>query len=493
MYRYRLLKSAFLWIVVSLISGAAFGQTTYRKQIDSINKIIDKSYVYGISNPDLFLKNASMLYYLSYEAKDSKGMISALFEEAKMYITMGEWDMALTKVNQGITLADQENDYNMLTRFFLLHQKLLLDLDHLNASKMVLAKAEEYNELVESLDDRRINHVFILLAQADLIVIKDDHADQNQIIKIKKNALQEARRVSSVNIYKNTAEVCALGSLSWSLSFLKDLSAAKKYTGMMDKKTMQYQSEALTVLNLMTKGKIQNAEQNYPQAIEYLTKALKDSGREKNFITLLKIYPMISESYVGMKDYENSTLYATKYKNLIDSVDILKKRSGDINFLNKINYKIFTLETRKRKAVRYYLPIGLMVILTMLGLLYYRKRMIIKRNEDSIKNTEKTTLEKQSETTKVLVQLAKEDIKTFHVEFQKVYPTFYKILKERYPDLNISDLNFCSLIKMSFSIKEISQYTRCTIRAAEARRYRINKKLDINNQNDLYYIISLIN
>ena len=94
------------------------------------------------------------------------------------------------------------------------------------------------------------------------------------------------------------------------------------------------------------------------------------------------------------------------------------------------------------------------------------------------------------EVTKKLVNLAKSDINVFCIEFQKNYPTFYQSLKEKYPELNISDINFCALIKMNFEIKQISVYTNSTIRSVESRRFRIMKKMQLKSQSELYIILS---
>jgi len=492
-----MLKNTFLLVFLIVFPSIIFGQKIYKKQIDSIGKLIEKSYLHGTSNPDLLLKNITDFYYLSREANYPEGQIMSLFEEAKMYYTAGEWDAALIKINEGIDLASRESDYNMLSRFALLQQRLLLDLDHLNASRKILAKAEEYNKLVTSEDDRHINHIFILLAQADIIVIKEDHIDQNQIVSLKKQALEEVGQLSVSNLYRNATEMFTLVSLTWSLTYLKDHEEAEKYSAILDQKSLKFKSEPLFAFNLIIKGRIANNQQNYPLAIQYLTEALDRSGKVEHFIRLMKIYPMLSESYAGMKDYEKANYYSGKYKRLVDSIDIIKKRSGDVTFVNEINNKIFNL--KKTIDYTWYYISGGFVIAVLLGWLFYKKydrkalKEVIPVSEVKVMESPIPIFENKPNTTKKLVQLAKEDINAFYIEFQKAYPSFYKTLQERYPELNISDINFCSLIKMSFGIKEISQYTNSTIRAAEARRYRINKKMDIKNQNELYMIISTIN
>ncbi|MFP3671017.1 hypothetical protein SB717_38695, partial [Priestia sp. SIMBA_032] len=77
------------------------------------------------------------------------------------------------KISEGIDLAKSEKKYNFLCRFLLIYQRLLLELDHLQASKDILYKAIEYNGLVELTEDKVTNNVYILLAKADILAIND--------------------------------------------------------------------------------------------------------------------------------------------------------------------------------------------------------------------------------------------------------------------------------------------------------------------------------
>lgn len=80
----------------------------------------------------------------------------------------------------------------------------------------------------------------------------------------------------------------------------------------------------------------------------------------------------------------------------------------------------------------------------------------------------------------------------FYIEFQKTYPSFHESLKAKYPELNISDINFCSLIRMNLRVKEISVYTKSNVRSVESRLYRIMKKMKLDSQKNLYFTISML-
>ena len=213
--------------------------------------------------------------------------------------------------------------------------------------------------------------------------------------------------------------------------------------------------------------------------MKYFSKAIITAKENKKSYKLYDIYPLISESYDGLNSPENVKLYADKYEKLLDSVDLVKKKTSDINLIDNIKYKALGTKN-KQPAIVYAVIIGFSILLTACFISYSLRKDFMK-----IKNGK--------EITKQLIALAKEDINAFHVEFQKVYPAFYKTLEERYPELNVSDINFCSLIKMNLGIREIAQYTNSSFRAAEARKYRINKKMQLKNHNELYMTISMLN
>ncbi|ALR31714.1 hypothetical protein ATE47_14875 [Chryseobacterium sp. IHB B 17019] len=495
----KLLKDAFFLIVLFIFSGNLYSQKEHKKEIDSLTRSIEQNYIDGRFNQHILLKNITELYYLSKENGFAKEQLFSIFEEAKIYFINGNLIKSLSKIKEGIYLAEKQKDNNMLCHFLLLYQRLVLELDHLNLSKKVLAQAEKYNMSVPSEADRNVNEIWILLAKADLLAYSEEKVDQVKVVNLKKQAYQLTKNIPQANTFKKLSEIFSLLSLTWSQTFLPNIDEAEKNEAIIDGYLKNYPSEALIILNLMIKGKIANTKKNYPLAIEYYNQAIEKSKKTDNFPRLFKIYPLLSDSYEGLKDYEKATYYSNEFKQLVDSVDVIKKKSGDLGSISEINSEI--LDKKTGPNYRYiFSGLAILIVLGVVGVFIYRKRSkdfsqnIDKPDTESILSGEQQEKYSYSESkkTKELIHLAKEDINAFYIEFQKVYPTFYKSLQEQYPELNISDINFCSLIKMNFGIKEISQYTNSSIRAAEARRYRINKKMNLKSQNELYIILSMI-
>ena len=65
---------------------------------------------------------------------------------------------------------------------------------------------------------------------------------------------------------------------------------------------------------------------------------------------------------------------------------------------------------------------------------------------------------------------------------------FFKKIQERYPQLNNSEIIICYYLFIGFKNKEISVFLNTTVRAVESKRYRITKKIDLNNMTLLQHL-----
>lgn len=81
-----------------------------------------------------------------------------------------------------------------------------------------------------------------------------------------------------------------------------------------------------------------------------------------------------------------------------------------------------------------------------------------------------------------------------HIEPQldKVYNNFVSRLKEKYPDLTLSEIKIAAYVRMNMSTKEISEFMHKTTRAVENDRYRLRKKIGLDSNESLQsYLMSL--
>ena len=75
----------------------------------------------------------------------------------------------------------------------------------------------------------------------------------------------------------------------------------------------------------------------------------------------------------------------------------------------------------------------------------------------------------------------KDEWKVFEHNFNQVHEDFFKCLKSKHPNLTPKDLRICAYINMNLSNKEIAPLLNVSIRGLETHRYRLKKKLDLEN------------
>ena len=82
--------------------------------------------------------------------------------------------------------------------------------------------------------------------------------------------------------------------------------------------------------------------------------------------------------------------------------------------------------------------------------------------------------------------------KEFEARFTAVNQSFYKNLKEKYPDLGQTDLKICALVKLNFSSKDMSSLLGISFESVHTSRYRLRKKFKLDrNENLADFIASL--
>lgn len=82
-----------------------------------------------------------------------------------------------------------------------------------------------------------------------------------------------------------------------------------------------------------------------------------------------------------------------------------------------------------------------------------------------------------------------EDWKNFRIHFEEVHPRFFKSLSEDYPELTQNDHKLCAYMKVNLSSKEIARLMNITPKSVQVSRYRIKKKFNLSQDDDLFAFI----
>lgn len=490
-----------LVFVLILVCFSSFAQIKVSAR-DSLKTLIAGSYKNDIfDNHKDVLRYSTELYYLAKNKNDQETLMFSLFEQSRIYFMENKYAVTLKKLNEGIMLAKKMEDYNMLCRFILIYQKVLTHLDYGNNEvKVFINKCSELNKRVKNKDDQHINTIYILVAEADSYLNNEGlTTDMDKVVALKTQAYQESLKIKDNNPLKIFTQIYALQSLSWSCTLSRKFDKANSYLAITDSLLAKNPNYYFNVDCLITKGAIENIQRNHQKAIDYFNQAIDKAEKSEAIYQLYTVFPMISASYGELDDFRTALVYSWKAKDMAERLQQLRMEGHNAAIITSINMEIHHMDDKKEIP---YTPItiAILVLCTILYV-YFNKKKKNRISSDSLGRPKDTDIgiypernipESDADDNKKLVNLAKEDINTFYIEFGKNYPAFQHILKEQYPELNLSDINFCSLVKMKFDIKQIATYTNTTLRSVESRRYRIRKKMKLKGQDDLYIIISNI-
>ena len=116
----------------------------------------------------------------------------------------------------------------------------------------------------------------------------------------------------------------------------------------------------------------------------------------------------------------------------------------------------------------------------------------IKKSVQSMRNSasEDNLPQLKRKITKLLAQIDTnldhdDDIQAFQSSFDAVHHDFFKVLDERFPDLSHKEKMMCAYIKMNMLTKEIAPLLNISVRGVEIGRYRLRKKLGLNERENL--------
>jgi DNA-binding CsgD family transcriptional regulator len=80
---------------------------------------------------------------------------------------------------------------------------------------------------------------------------------------------------------------------------------------------------------------------------------------------------------------------------------------------------------------------------------------------------------------------SEEEWEKFEYHFDQAHSSFFKRLKQQYPELTQADLKLCAYLRLNLTSKEIAPLLNITIRGVEVRRYRLRKRLSLDTDENL--------
>jgi DNA-binding CsgD family transcriptional regulator len=390
------------------------------------------SYFYLKSQPDNLIKASEELLYKATLYNELFALSMASVYMAEAYSINYLYDKALTHLEKAY--------------------KILLN-DKSNKKRVFLAKANVLNSFANVYLDKGEPEK----AVAKLKLVIKDYQILDDISDIMKFQYLNYSNIASAYTYYNldSAEYFALKSISL------------KPSGQEDDKIM--------LTNYYVLGRVNMEKKLFQTAVSHYDKAIQISTKTGEQLYLRGIYTDLVDLYNQTDKKDSVIIYDNKLKELE-----IQNLQTKYNSLQMIIDKDQQPEKKTYMNVWLFFTLLVIVLAGIFFIIYFTK-----------KKKQQPPLPPQ-EIYNSLIELVKKNDPGFMFTFEQAYPDFSPFLLQVNPELSKSEIEFCALLKLNLSTKEIAKYKFLEPRTIQNKKHRIRKRLNIKSTTDIYNWISTI-
>lgn len=464
---------------------------------------------------NLIVKHISILVFLilgtaCFSQENTPGLKERFSKNSRLFIS--NLDSAYAELDGLIELAvSAEDSLIELTllerkcRYF--YQKNKLD-DMISASEHLEDKANEYNDLyfkamsnvylAEAYSMNQLYDKALIYLEKAYEILTKDKSNNKRIFIAKSNVLS-----SFGNVFLDKGEpekaVAKLKLVIKNFEVLKDISdiiqfqylnysniaSAYSYYNLdsaeyfalksISLKQAGQEDDKIMLTNNYVLGKVNLEKKLFREALSYYKKAIQISTKTGEQLYLGEIYSNLIDLYKQTGSKDSVILFDNKLKEL-EIQDLQTKYSSLQMIIDK--------EQPEKKNLTNVWLIFTLTILALGGIfsfIYLAK-----------KKQKRPLPQPPQEIYNSLIELIKKNDPGFMYVFEQAYPDFSTRLLEINPQLSKSEIEFCALLKLNLSTKEVAQYKFLEPRTVQNKKHRIRKRLKINSTTDIYNWISTI-
>ncbi|ANW95065.1 hypothetical protein AXE80_01585 [Wenyingzhuangia fucanilytica] len=534
-------KLIFLVSLFLIFSKNTFSQSN---KLDSLYKEIER---FTYKDPKRAIKLSKDYYQLAIKQKDTTKAITGLMNLSDIYSNNVNYTGAYDSYWKALLLAEKQNNQFLKGRIYQglgwLYSFYNRDEEALKYFNFSLAINKELNK------ENEVNAAYLTsdyFALANFYRIEGDS-------KMFKVYLDSAVATKKLPYYYNANSNYLEAEIAYQLSNEKKYSRALGKLDSIKTNFSKIEKSYLVVIDYMfghiygEMGDFKKSEEAYLESLihsershshtnykimscDALVELYKKQGDYKKAFEFLKRSKALNDSVFGSKSINNQHLF-----NLKDTYRITKEKQKQ----NEQELRLKQLEQEDYIwFLKYVILVTSIVFILIFGYLFIRnlrnkhrneKRVLKERQEQElIRKNEVLELKNKELTVSALQLIEKEEFlnnlknklskqkddnidkkvigrmintiqgsptsnwKEFEARFTSINQSFYKNLKEKYPNLGQTDQKICALIKLNFSSKEMSSLLGISVESVHTSRYRLRKKLGLDRNDSLSSFINSI-
>jgi DNA-binding CsgD family transcriptional regulator len=428
-----------------------------------------------VSNSELFNTNIDKAYLQinqlikeSRALKDSLSEMKLLEKKCRYFYNKNQVDSLIISSEELQKTANEYNNvyYEAMANIYIaetysvnkFYDKAIL---HLNNAYEILQK-----------DQSKSKKIFYAKANV-LSSFANVYLDKNEPENAAKKILEEIKTGSEL---KNPKEFASFQYLNYSnisnIYSQYNLDSAYYYAKKsIDIKPADISEDKSMIGNYSVIGQYYKNQKDYKNSVKNFHEALKISKRIGIELNINNIHKYLREIY----QLTNQKDSADFYENKIKQYD-LQMLQSKYNSLQEVISK--DKQEQDRSFSKNLLLWGISLVLVIGASLFLYFKFKKKKTTEINQNLH--------ETYKNLINLIENHDPGFMFAFENVFPEFSGKLLKLNPELQQSEIEFCALLKLKLTTKEIAKYTFIETRTVQNKKYRLRKKFEIPQSVDIY-------
>lgn len=478
-------KNKYLPFFIFFLSlGKSFGQSFNQGQIDSLLLVAEqlevKEAAYGVT---LSLKAYDDSKKIGYK----KGMAQGLLIASRKQHELAKFDDVLKNASSAEKLAFEISDAKLISDALRLEG---IGYTGLGDYKKGLSQFRKALRFAQNLPDKEVKSSRLGVLYNDIAFNLDENGGETDSVAFYyRKGYQEFQKMVLSNSLRNKTLSVACSNVGASFLRAKQLDSAEFYLDRALQLANSVNHETVKANTLCDLGSLSYFRKKYKQSIDYFQKGIVVAKSINDVFALKALYLGISKSYEAVRDDHNAENYLALYNEINDSI-AGKERDSRVQTASKDSNSIVpNVDDNFNRAILFSAVFVLLLVVILVHI--YRKFQKEKANNERLQAEVHDTinmfalLQKDESHLKKILHLASTNDPSFLVVFKETFPDFYKKLYKVNSGLIAGEQKLCAFLKLDLSTKEIAQYTNSSIRAVEAKKYRLRKKLSIPSEEDI--------
>lgn len=483
-----MMKQFLIFLYAFLLANFSFAQFNDSRSLTSLEEKLKVNHEEMLVNPEKAFNEIEFLLEEAIKINDKESELALLSRRCWYFVRKNDLKNAIDAVQ---SLEKKSVEYKDFYYQGYAHQWLIEIYAFSNLPERAISEFEKSLELFAKAEGKpdRINNSIAhsYMKVATVYETKKDFATaKNMLLHTHKyfNKLQDEDRRNRALFYNYSN----LGIVSFELKNLDSseyfIEKSLSLSNPKSKVTLaQFRNYLFLGQIKQKKGEISEALESYKLA-EKLDSTISSGTLEKELL-----YKGLYDSYTSMDSIKIASVYLNKYKN----IQIEKEKNK-----NNSLHKIIDEELLKDKSYTVHIAIAsgiLLLIMSVFLVITIRKNKLLANQEKAeelyLDENKPSILEEQQVYTQ-LIEMAKNDNKSFIIAFHDKFPDFYDKLIQINPKLVESEIEFCAFLKLKLSTKEIAQIQNIEPKTVKNKKNRIRKRLNISAEQELYYFFNQI-